>query len=92
MQLIQLLLLALICEAVWETLKLVWEKGSLNIDRVGAIVIGLTIAFGTGADLLSLVDIPLFVPYVGTALTGILISRGSNFIHDLLKKLEQPQE
>ena len=90
MQLIQLVILAMIGEAIWETLKMVWQEGKLNIDRIGALAFGLLIAFVTGADLLNLISIPAKVPYVGIALTGILISRGANFVHDLLKKIEQP--
>ena len=91
MQLLQLVVLALIGEAVWESLKMVWQEGKLSVDRIGALVIGLLIAFVSGADLLSLINIPVSVPYVGIALTGILISRGANFVHDILKKIEQPQ-
>lgn len=91
MQILQLIILALICEAVWETLKMVWQEGKLNIDRIGALVFGLLIAFVTNADLLALINIPATAPYVGVALTGILISRGANFMHDLLKKIEQPK-
>ena len=32
---LHLLLLAALAEAVWETLKLVWEKHKINIDRLG---------------------------------------------------------
>lgn len=90
MQILQLVVLALIAEAVWETLKMVWQENKFSIDRIGALAFGLLIAFVTGADLLSLISIPAKVPYVGIALTGILISRGANFVHDLLKKIEQP--
>ena len=31
---------ALLAEAVWETGKLVWQKGKLSIDRVGALLTG----------------------------------------------------
>jgi len=86
---IVLVVIALICEAVWETLKMVWQEGKVSVDRIGALAVGLIIAFVTGADLLNLAGIPVTIPYVGIALTGILISRGANFIHDLLKKIEQ---
>ncbi len=93
MQILQLVVLALIGESVWETLKMVWQEGKLCIDRVGALVIGLLVAFVTGADILALINMPAFVPYVGIALTGILISRGANFVHDLIKKIQtNPQQ
>jgi hypothetical protein len=92
MELIVLVIIALICEAVWETLKMVWQEGKLSIDRIGALVIGLLIAFVTNCDLFKLINIPVVIPYVGIVLTGILVSRGANFVHDLLNKLQNSVE
>ena len=83
----QFMVIAFIVEAVWETLKMVWQDGKLSIDRVGAIVIGLLLAVGTRLDLLELVGIPVYIPYMGIVLTGLLISRGANFAHDLLESI-----
>jgi len=87
-ELLKLVILALIGEAVWETLKMTWQQGKFSIDRLGALLVGLLIAIGTGLDLFALVKVPLSIPYLGLVLTGVLISRGANFVHDLLKKLE----
>ena len=87
-----LVVAALIGEAVWETMKMTWQAGKLSIDRVGALVVGLLIAIAGGLDLPALVGLPLKVPYIGMVLTGILISRGANFVHDLIKKIEPPIE
>lgn len=87
-EILRLIVLALIGEALWETLKMTWQQGKFSIDRLGALIVGLLLAVGTGLDLFSLVQIPLNIPYLGMALTGVLISRGANFVHDLLKKIE----
>ncbi len=84
MSLEKLLVLAMISEALWETLKMTWQNGKVSADRIGAMVIGLLMALGTGMDIMELVGIPMKVPYLGNILTGLLISRGANFIHDLL--------
>jgi hypothetical protein len=88
MTILGVVVIAFIVEAVWETLKMIWQQGKVSIDRIGALVVGLLVAFASGIDLFVLVELPLQVPYVGLALTGILISRGANFIHDLLKKIQ----
>lgn len=87
MNILSLLVIAVLAEAVWETLKMVWDKGKVSIDRIGAIVIGLLIALGTGFDILKIMDVSINIPYIGMILTGILISRGANFVHDLLGKV-----
>lgn len=92
MNIINLVILALIGEAVWETSKMVWQNGKFSIDRIGAMVIGLLLAIGTGLDLMSMFNIPINIPYVGMILTGLLISRGANFIHDLLGGISKLNE
>ncbi len=83
--------LALISESVWETLKMVWQQGRISIDRIGAMVVSLVICIDVEMDILNLLGINTSWPFVGIMLTAILISRGSNFIHDLIVKLGQPK-
>lgn len=86
-KLIMLVVVAIISESVWETLKMTWQDGKVKVDRVGALVVSMLIVFGTRLDMLSLLGIETVIPFLGIILTGILISRGSNFIHDLLVRL-----
>ncbi|WP_332856804.1 hypothetical protein [Clostridium paraputrificum] len=86
-KLIMLVVVAIIAESVWETLKMTWQDGKVKVDRVGALVVSMLIVFGTRLDMLSLLGIETVIPFLGVILTGILISRGSNFIHDLLVRL-----
>jgi hypothetical protein len=87
--LMQFVLLAALAESIWETLKMVWEKDKLNLDRLGSIIITIIIAFGTGIDFFELVGLPLLLPYIGSILTGIIASRGANILHDLFKIAEE---
>ena len=87
MTLIQLVVLATLAEAVWETSKMVWQEGKISGDRIGALVVGLLVSIGTKADLFALLELPFVIPYVGMILTGILISRGANYLHDIVKRL-----
>lgn len=85
----QLLITAMLIEAVWETGKMVWQDGKLQIDRIGTLVIGLVMAFALKLDLMDMMGMTTFIPYVGTVMTGILISRGSSYVHDIANKLQQ---
>lgn len=79
-----LVILAFIGEAVWETLQLTFKQGKLNVDRLGSLLIGVLVAVATGADIMEMVGVPMKIPYIGVVLTGLLISRGANFTHDIL--------
>ena len=89
MDLMGLVIVAMVGEAVWESFKMVWQQGKLNKDRLGALIVGLVISFSTGLDLLTLVGVPTTkIPFLGVFLTGVLISRGSNFMHDILSSMD----
>lgn len=85
---IQLVVLAILVESVWESLKMVWEDDKFNIDAIGTLVLGVLIALVVRVDIFDVINISATTSIVGVVLTGILISRGGNFVHDLLKRLE----
>ena len=87
MSVINILTAAFLVEAVWETLKLIWDKGKLCLDCIGSLVIGVLISILAKIDIFELQGLVLSIPFIGYILTGILISRGSNFIHDLYGKI-----
>lgn len=52
-----------------------------------SIVFGIFIAIAYELNLLKYFDISSKIPYVDLIITGILISRGSNYVYDLISKL-----
>lgn len=88
-KLLIIITVALIAESVWETLKMTWQEGKISIDRIGALIVALVLCVGVRLDILALLGINATIPFLGVILTGVLISRGSNFIHDLLVKIGQ---
>lgn len=79
---------AILAEAVWETGKLTWQQGRVSVDRVGALAVGLVFAVGAGLDVCALLGLAFVHPVIGQVLTGILLSRGANFVHDLFRAAE----
>lgn len=59
------------------------------ITQAMALVIGIMLCLASGADLFAASGIALQLPYVGIVLTGIIISRGANYVSDLVGRLEQ---
>lgn len=49
-----------------------------------SLTFGVFIAVAYKFDILKMVNIESNIPYTGYILTGILFSRGSNYIHDVL--------
>lgn len=88
MSLEQVLTIAILVEAVVTGIKPIYDKTKgWNLDMLWSLVGGILVCVLSGVDIFKAVQIPLAVPYVGSVLTGIIASRGSNIVHDLIKLL-----
>lgn len=86
---LSIMVIALLAETIWENLKMVWQEGKISIDKIGALVVSIIVSLSTQLDIFSILNFGITIPFVGSFLTGILISRGANVIHDLLNKIEE---
>lgn len=59
------------------------------ITQILAIVVSVLLCFAAGADLFRVVGINFAWPWVGTVLTGILGSRGANYLSDFIAKIHK---
>jgi hypothetical protein len=68
----------IIVSTVGKKLKIEWKQ-------IAAIVIAVLLAIGAGADLYKIIGVSFGIPYLGMILTGIIFSRGANYVADFLK-------
>lgn len=54
-----------------------------------SIVLGILISIAYEIDIPKYLNLHSRIPYLSNILTGILISRGSNYIYDLITKIIQ---
>lgn len=87
MEFLTIIILAIVAESIWETLKMVWQDGKASIDKIGALVVALIITLGTRIDIMPLLGLSMQWGILGAILTAILISRGANFMHELLNRI-----
>lgn len=80
-----LVFLAIIVEAIITYCKEFFVKGNLHWEMLISIAIGVLTAIAYGVDVFSMVGMQSNVPLLGNILTGILVSRGSNYVCDLVK-------
>lgn len=87
--LLQLLLSAILVESVITGLKPLWDNDmNWEWNRLVPLPIAILVSVSGNIDLFGIVGIEMTVPYVGEVLTGIIISRGSNAVFDLIQVLE----
>lgn len=62
-------------------------SGNTPWQMIFSLILGVIISTSYKLDLPQHLGLESTIPYVGSVLTGILISRGSNYIFDLLNKI-----
>lgn len=75
---------AIIVEGLITYVKTFVSEGKVQWQIIVALVLGILVAVGYGLDIFALFGMVSVIPYLGTVLTGILISRGSNYVYDLI--------
>lgn len=86
MEITTLIIVAILVEAIWENIKTIWE-GGFNINRIGSLILAILICILTKLDLFAIVGVSLSVPVIAYILTGIIVSRGANFVNDLFGRI-----
>lgn len=80
-------ILALTVEALVEYGKLIWQK-KINWKHIFAIALAVLLSIGAQTDLYAFLGVEFMIPYLGTILTGIIFSRGANYLADFIKKVQ----
>lgn len=88
MEYAQLIIIAILIEAIWENIKMIWQNGKFSIDKLGSLILSIVICILTKADIFPIIGISIVIPIIGSVLTGIIVSRGANFLHDLFNKIQ----
>ena len=83
-----LVLMAIVIEGVITYIKEIFVNKNVMWQQVLGIVLGIVVAIGYNADLFALFGLTSTIPLLGCVLTGVLLSRGSNYIFDLIKQLQ----
>ena len=89
-----IVVLAIVVEALVE-----YGKSFLEACRSGgwraivlqlvALLAAVLLCFAAGADLFNTLGVEFAAPWIGTLLTGIFASRGSNYVNDLIGKIRE---
>lgn len=88
----QLVIIAVLVEAMWENVKRVYSEDKIDTSVIGSLGVSILVCVCARADLFPLVNMPLTVPFLGSVLTGIITARGANFVNDLFTKLNGKRE
>ena len=87
----QLVIIAVLVEAIWENIKRAYTD-SLQVSVIGSLVISIVVCVLTGVDVFEIIGLPIKVAFVGSIFTGVIAARGANFVNDLFTRLNGPKK
>lgn len=83
----QIIIIAFLVEIVTNFIKNLMPDLEPSYIMITAGVIGILISMLTGIGILDTLDISVKLPIFDFIITGIIVSRGANLVHDLADKL-----
>jgi len=83
----QILIGAILTETLVEYIGMVFDKCVYltHLKCSLSLLIGVIVAFSFGLDIIPFLGLQTHIPHIGVVMTGILMSRGSNYLADFLK-------
>ena len=87
----EIISLSILIESIISYFKEFFVDGNFPLSMLLSLVLGITIAIAYEIDLPKSLGINSKLLFIGNILTGIIISRGSNYIYDILKTLSTLQ-
>lgn len=61
-----------------------WKRA---VPQLAAVAAGVVVCLAAGTDLYAVLGLVFAWPWLGQLLTGILISRGANYVSDFIQRL-----
>lgn len=86
-QFIGLLMMAVVVEGMITYFKTIAVNGKVQWQIIASIVLGVAVAIVYDLDMLASLGFSASIPFIGNAITGISVSRGSNYVFDLVGQL-----
>lgn len=91
-QLLSILYAAALVESIVNIIKNIKNRADVSLwywaSLIVSILISVLVSYNWDLDMFSMVLGEGKLPLVGAVLTGIIVSRGSNVVHDLILTLE----
>lgn len=84
-----IIILSIITESLITYFNSFFGDSKFHFSMLLSVILGVIIAISYNLDLIENLELKSNIPYIGNILTGILISRGSNCIFDILKGLNK---
>lgn len=81
---------AILVESVTNALKPIWDESrrTLSVSGMVSLTVGMIIALAANLNLFEAFGLEMGWPVLPQLFTGIIISRGANYVYDLLAQVQ----
>lgn len=84
----KLIIVSILVEAIWENIKMIYQNKKISISMIASLLISIFLCIVANIDIFPILEISISMPVIGNIFTGIIVSRGANFVNDLFSKLK----
>lgn len=82
-----LILIAFVIEGIVTYVKTWFVDGNFKWQQLATVAIGILLTVAYNIDLIAVFGVESSIPFLGNVLTGVLASRGSNFLFDFIESI-----
>lgn len=83
----KIFLMSFVVVSIYDIIKGFYKNNKVDINSIVTAVLGIILAILAKLDIFALMGVDFIVPFVGQILTGLVISKGSNYVFDFVTKI-----
>lgn len=80
-------LMSFVVVSIYDICKGFYKDKKVDFNAIVTAVIGIVLAIAAQLDVFGLLGISFVIPFLGQVLTGLVISKGSNYVYDFVTKI-----
>lgn len=83
----KIFLMSFVVVSIYDIVKSCYKDNKVDINAIVTAILGIVIAILAQLDIFAVLGINFIIPFVGQILTGLVISKGSNYVYDFVTKI-----
>ena len=83
----QIFVMSFVTVSIYDIIKSFYKNNKIDINAIVTAIIGVILSVAAQLDVFALLGINFAIPYLGMVLTGLVISKGSNYVYDFITKI-----
>lgn len=86
-QFAKILMMSFVTVSIYDIIKSFYKDNKIDVNSIVTAVLGIILAIASGLDAFALAGIDFKFAIIGQVLTGLVISKGSNYVYDFITKI-----